>query len=122
MKKILLRTICAAIVAVSYGCEKETIKNNACQSEQADFISADEAISIVQNYYRAYTDKEPGKYVYDVGDRDDSWYIWIYEDNPESDFAFTVNHFSVNKLSGAIYDEVLCSQVTDAEGNYAEYK
>lgn len=84
----------------------------------------EEAISIVRDYYRTYTSYDP-PYYEDYGSDQSKWIIRAYEymtyPDPSENHQSTFNIFSIDKETGAVYDEILMHPVIDDEGNYVDW-
>lgn len=83
-------------------------------------ISYDEAVSMVRNYFITYQGVEPPEYMC-WNETDDKWVIRAYENmyyNGQYSHSPAFGIISVNKNTGALYDEILLHPITDDNGNY----
>lgn len=83
-------------------------------------ISYDEAVSLVKNYFITYQGVEPPGYTC-WDETDDKWVIRAYDNiyyNGQYSHSPAFGIISVNKNTGALYDEVLLHPITDDNGNY----
>lgn len=83
-------------------------------------ISYDEAVSLVRNYFITYQGVEPPEYMC-WNETEDKWVIRAYENiyyNGQYSHSPAFGIISVNKNTGALYDEILLHPITDDNGNY----
>ena len=71
-----------------------------------------------------YTSYDP-PYYEDYGSDQSKWIIRAYEymtyPDPSENHQSTFNIFSIDKETGAVYDEILMHPVIDDEGNYVDW-